>query len=217
MSWAQRVGDRAYVLSSDASQADAISDAFRYVAREWADADASAGAPFSSGITSEGFPVELSLKQSSAADSVDLRFIAQPGHVDVSPLKDRLFQKIRAIEFASAYAGVNAASYVAAAMDFLPVDDTAGNGNFFLWLGLELRRTKPPIVKIYLNPTACSAADRGLPFADSMVAMAGFGSVLPAMTLLATMKVAAAPHIIGINLDADGVRSVKVYFPLPGT
>jgi hypothetical protein len=213
MSWLQRVGDRACALSPDKAQAAAVVEAFRLVAEEWACSDVAAGAPFPSGITSEGFPVELSLRQSPVRGG-DLRFIAQPGHADVPLALDRPFLKRRAIAFAAAYAGIEAASYAAAALEFFPSDDTADIGNFFLWLGLELHGTTPSVVKLYLNPWACAADERGLPVAERLLAMAGFGSLVPAMEALVAMQVPARPHIIGINLDTLGARSIKMYFPL---
>jgi hypothetical protein len=214
MSWLQRVEDRACALSEDKAQAAAVAEAFRFAAGEWACGDVAAGAPFPSGITSEGFPVELSLRQSPLRGG-DLRFIAQPGHVDVPLATDRPFLKRRAIAFAAAYAGIEAASYAAAALEFFPSGDTAGIGNSFLWLGLELHGTTPSVVKLYLNPWACAADERGLPIADRLLAMAGFGSVVSGMETLVAMQVPAKPHIIGINLDTLGARSIKMYFPFP--
>ena len=216
-SWAERVAKRATALCPDRLQVRALTRAFRFVAQEWADTDAEAGSPLSSGITSDGVPVELSVRQRPARSAVDLRFIAQPGHITVPLTRDRAFLRRRAVGFSSEYAGLAAASFVAALTDAFPVDDNVEIGNFFLWLGLDLQGVERTVVKVYVNPWACKVEDRGMPFAETVVAMAGFGTVVAAMQTLVMMQIPANLHIVGVNLDADGARSVKLYFPLPST
>lgn len=214
-SWANLVGRRAQELSGDVEQSVALQRAFYQVTKEWSEYDANSEVPIASGITMDGIPVEISTKSLIESKYNRLRFIAQPGRPGVSLANDLPFVRQRALEFASAYGGVGAASFVAAAMDCYPCDYRQTiTGNFFLWLGLDFRGHKPPLVKLYLNPWASLPELQGAPVIDRLVRISGFESAIPALQGLLACSAKPVIHIIGLNLDSDGVASLKLYFVL---
>ena len=215
VSWTRRFADRSASLAGDGAQAQLLCNAFGEVAHEWAEYDARAPSPLASGLAPDGSPVELSVRVAIGTREVHLRFIAQPGRPDVPLHSDTPFLRGRAIEFAGKWAGAAGAAAASAVLSLFPRDPPPiDRGNFYLWLGIDLRSGAAPLAKLYLNPWASLEEFQGVALLESVLRMSSMGSALPALERLLATRVSPLVHIIGLNLSSAGIESVKLYFVL---
>lgn len=208
-SWRACLAETLEALEAPPLAREPILRAYADIAAEWAKADAYAPPPFSSGVCPDGTPLELSIRVGTDGRTW-VRFIAQPAALDG---RHMAFEIARAHDFILHWAASKAAAQLKDALSiFPPYDDETFTGNFRLWLGAAADASGAYSAKVYFNPWACTAGHQGALALYHWLSVAGFTSEgLYHLRPWLDVEVGGLPHIVGWNLAARGVTSVKLY------
>lgn len=198
-------------LEASEPMAAVLRRAFTEIATEWAQVDLRDPLPFSSGVCSDGSPLEMSLRVRTDGRR-SLRFIAQPCDPERASEHRAPWEASRARSFLARWGGPESLEHLDAALALYPTGpDPTFTGNFRFWLGLAADEEGQPAAKLYFNPWACLPDSRGA-LALHVLSAAGNPPV-PLERLLPWLRpdVGATPHIVGWNVVGDRIGPVKLY------
>lgn len=212
--WVDAVGARLEMLGATEAASDRMKRGFEQVALEWARLAREDGMPFASGITADGSPVEVSVRLPHRGGASAVRFIAQPGRLREPALAEPHWKCRRALDFVERWCGSRAKLAISPIVDLLRSCRHAASGNFLLWLGLSEEPGEDVVGKLYVNPWVFGEGADGVVLLEGILRAASLGSSLPAFERLVRGYPTAQLQIIGLNLDAGGVRDVKAYVVL---
>ncbi|WP_193777868.1 tryptophan dimethylallyltransferase family protein [Streptomyces sp. E5N298] len=177
-----------------------------------------AGRPLSAGPLSPSFvsddhsPAELSV--SFAADGAPtVRVLVEPG-CGAGTAADSGRAGLRALDRMASCWDVDAEPVARVTDLFLPA---AARGPFSLWCAVDLRRTGPPGVKVYLNPEA-HGADRAAEVVEEALTRFGFRAAWPALTARAESWCPDRGRLLFLALDLGHWQEprVKLYIAHQG-
>lgn len=211
-SWQACLAETLEALEAPTSARARILRAYADIAAEWANTDAYAVPPFSSGVCPDGMPLELSIRIGTDG-RIGVRFIAQPANPGTPDGRHMAFEIARAYDFVRHWAGAEAAAQLEDGLSIFPTsDDETFTGNFRLWLGAASDVSGAYSTKVYFNPWACTTGSQGALALYHLLSVAGFTSEgLYHLRPWLDVEVGGLPHIVGWNLTAQGVSAVKLY------
>ncbi|RSS97864.1 prenyltransferase [Streptomyces sp. WAC02707] len=171
-----------------------------------------AGPPSPSFVSDDHSPAELSV--SFASDGVPtVRVLVEPG-CGARTVADSGRAGLRALHRMASCWNVDAEPVARVKDLFLPA---AARGPFSLWCALDLRRSGPPGVKVYLNPEAHSG-DRAAEVVEEALTRFGFGPAWPALTAQAASWCPDRGRLLFFALDLGHWQEprVKLYIAHQG-
>ncbi|MEU3735344.1 tryptophan dimethylallyltransferase family protein [Streptomyces sp. NPDC033538] len=171
-----------------------------------------AGPPSPSFVSDDHSPAELSV--SFAADGAPtVRVLVEPGCAE-GTVADSGRAGLRALDRMATCWDVTAEPVARVADLFLPA---AARGPFSLWCAMDLRRSGPPGVKVYLNPEA-HGGDRAAEVVEEALTRFGFRPAWPALTARATSWCPDRGRLLFFALDLGHWQEprVKLYIAHQG-
>jgi hypothetical protein len=182
------------------------SEALSRVAPEISAWEISKSYPFSSGISFDGCPIEVSISLSTAGVTA-FRFITQPVHH--CPIYQSRDQWHRLLEYMS----IVLSSPIEKIFELINGCLQKQNVSYFFWFGAEFASGVKPSAKLYINPWAFDGIQPGMLLIEimSIFGLKGGKSIALAHKLLSEDELGIF-MIIGIDVSAQKPETVKIYF-----
>lgn len=205
----------AHTICGNPIGAETLCDIFRNLSHPWHDRSLTKGPGFESGITSFGYPFELSLS-CSASDLTSARFIVQPGIIDRSAVETLDYSIQQGISQVKNLVSVQCAAVISDVFAKIKsMARTDFRGNSCIWVGAEVAESSLRSIKVYINPWLITESV-GLLVTDIM-AIADCHEAKAGKSIARTIRCLgdnAVINLIGLDISRTGSISMKLYFVL---